>query len=212
MKSDHGISAVEVLTATASALLVLVSLGHTAVLQQRLFRSEARQLEARESSRRIVDLVARELRGAGFDPLGEGSFDGFREAIIVAARERIEVRADRHGSGGGDAPDGVVDPASDERVTFFRHAATRMIRQSFGDQVLSLSELPTPADGFVIRYFDPCGAEIVPPPGLELAEAERMRVRRVTIAASFVEPGSSSVRSAETSVALRNRAHLGCIR
>ncbi|HUE38927.1 MAG TPA: hypothetical protein VMR29_05445, partial [Candidatus Binatia bacterium] len=175
---------VEMLVAVGSSLSILAAVGGFARAESRMLQRECRRLGATEASRRVLDSIAREIRGAGFAPVA-GGFDGVADGLSIAARSRIELRSDAHGATSADPPDGILDPDSDERISFSLNAARGVVSESIGRQALPLTlESVVPADGLVLRYFDACGEELVPATGSELAAAERAQVRRVTIALS----------------------------
>jgi Tfp pilus assembly protein PilW len=203
-----GFSVLEVLVAAASSLLILAAVGGFARAESRMVERESRRLRAREANRRVVAMIAREIRGAGFAPVA-GGFDGASEGLAVAARARLEIRSDLHGTTSGDPPDGVLDPDSDERVGFSSSSSRGIISQSMGRQTMPLTlESMVPQDGLVIRYFDSCGSELVPPTGGELSPAERATVRAVTVRLTVVE--DTETVTSEARAALRNRETLRC--
>ena len=199
----------EMLVAVGSSLSILAAVGGFARAESRMLQRECRRLGATEASRRVLDSIAREIRGAGFAPVA-GGFDGLADGLSIAARSRIELRSDAHGAASGDPPDGILDPDSDERISFSLNAARGVVSESIGRQALPLTlESVVPADGLVLRYFDACGEELVPATGSELAAAERARVRRVTIALSVREVDGRAI-AAQAESTLRNRQALRC--
>ncbi len=208
MDRASGYTAIEILVATCSALLTLAALTGVFRLHGRLNNRESRALALRESSRRVLEMMVREVRGAGFEPLVGGSFDAEAEGVSVAGGNFIEIRSDRHGSSATEPPDGTIDLDSDERVAFFNNVGRRTIYQSVGQQILPLtssSEILAPPEGLELRYFDSCGRELVLPAGGELSDADRPRVRRIAIVLRLDAPGGSDSISAQAVAALRNR-------
>jgi len=204
-----GFTLLEMLVAVGSALFILAAVGGFARAESRMIDRECRRLRVTEANRRVLDMITRELKGAGFAPVS-GGFDGAADGLAVAERTRIEVRSDLHGTTAGDPPDGVLDVDSDERVGFVLNAARGLVSESIGRQVLPLTlESAVPADGLWFRYFDACGEEIVPATGTELAAAERARVRSVTVHLTTRAAGGDAVGGEVTST-LRNRQGLRC--
>jgi Tfp pilus assembly protein PilW len=209
VKKRAGLGLIEILVATCSSLLVLAAVGGFARAEARLLDREARRLRLREASRRVLDLVVREIRGTGFAPTA-GTFDGAADGLSIAAPDRIEIRSDWHGSSAGTPPDGVLDPDSDERTGFFLNASRGIVAETVGRQTLSLTlDSMVPADGLLFRYFDVCGLEITPASGPELSADERAKVRRVAVSLVVRERGGETI-TAEASSALRNRTGLEC--
>jgi Tfp pilus assembly protein PilW len=196
------------LVAVASSLSILAAVGGFARAESRMLDRECRRLRITEANRRVLEMIARELKGAGFAPV-PGGFDGAADGLAVAGRGRIEVRSDLHGATAGDPPDGLLDVDSDERVGFVLNAARGLVSESIGRQMLPLTlESAVPPDGLWFRYFDACGEEVVPATGTELAAEERARVRSVDIRLTIREAGAAL--AGEVNVTLRNRQGLRC--
>jgi type II secretory pathway pseudopilin PulG len=203
-----GFTLLEMLVAVGSSLAILAAVGGFARGQTRMVDRECRRLRLMETSRRVLDTIAREIRGAGFAPVA-GGFDGAADGLFVAGRNRIELRADLHGPTGGDPPDGLLDADSDERIGFALNATRGSISQTIGRQSVPLTlDGAVPADGLSFRYFDACDLEVVPARGGELAAEERPRVRRIAVALSVRETRDALV--ADVTATLRNRQTLRC--
>lgn len=203
-----GLTLVELLVSLGAALLIVAAIGGFARDESRLLDREAGRLRLREASRRVLEMVVRELRGAGFASIA-GGFDGSRGGISVADGDHVEVCSDLHGAAAASPPDGALDPDSDERIGFFSSPSRGVVSQSVGRQTLSLTlESMVPAGGLVFRYFDACGAEIPTGAG-ELSAEDRARVRVVGARLTVRERSGESV-TTEVSSALRNRAGLRC--
>jgi len=209
MNTSRGFTVVEMLVAVGSSLAILAAVGGFARGQARMVGRECRRLSITETSRRVLDTIAREIRGAGFTPV-TGGFDGAVDGLSLAEPNRIELRADLHGATSADPPDGVVDVDSDERVGFVLNSARGSVSQSIGRQSLPLTlDGSVPPDGLHFRYFDACDEELVPPSGLSLAAAELTRVRHITVALT-VREGSGNALAADATATLRNRQALRC--
>jgi type II secretory pathway pseudopilin PulG len=205
----RGFTLLELLVTFASSLLILAAIGSFCRSQGRLFDQETRGARLREASRRVLEMVAGEIRAAGFAPV-PGTFDGAADGLSVATVDRIEVRSDSHGEAGGDPPDGSADPDSDERIGFFLNAARGLINQTIGRQTVPLTlDSSVPPGGFRLRYFDACEREMAPPAGAGLDPAERAEVRRIAVELEIRDASGGRV-SAATSAALRNREGLRC--
>ncbi len=209
MKGTRGWTIVELLAAMACSLLILGALGGFVRGQTRFLDHELRRLALRETCRRVLDMVAREVRGAGYEPVG-GTFDGAADGLAVAARDRIELRSDWHGSSSADQPDGILDVDSDERIGFFLNPARGLVSETVGRQTLPLTlDSTVPANGFELRYLDACGAEVIAASGASLTAEERARVRSVAARLNVTQPGIGAV-SADIVSTLRNREALRC--
>jgi len=209
VNGSRGFTLVEMLVAIGCALLILAAVGNFSQAQGRAFEREARHLRLRETVRRVLATMSREVRGAGFAPL-TGTFDPAADGLSLAASDRFEVRADLHGAASGDPPDGVLDVDSDERIGFSLSAARGVVSETIGrqSQPLTLDGL-VPPQGLVVRYFDACDDELALAPGSTLDADARSRVRRMTIRLLAQDP-RGEVLEAETGIALRNRHTLRC--
>ncbi|MBI2962886.1 MAG: hypothetical protein HYY35_03965 [Deltaproteobacteria bacterium] len=203
-----GLTLVELLVSLGSSLLIVAAVAGFARDESRWLDREARRLRLREASRRVLEMVVRELRGAGFAPV-VGGFDGASDGVSIAAGDRLEVRSDLHGATADSPPDGALDADSDERIGFFPSPSRGVVSQSVGRQTLSLTlEGMVAADGLAFRYFDACGEEISTAAG-ELSAADRARVRIVGARLTVRDRSGDSITS-EASAMLRNRAGLRC--
>jgi type II secretory pathway pseudopilin PulG len=209
MKGGSGWTVVEMLAAMTCSLLILAALGGFVRGQTRFLDRETRRLALRESCRRVLDMVAREVRAAGYEPVS-GTFDGAADGLAIAARDRIELRSDLHGSSAADQPDGILDVDSDERIGFFLNPARGQVSEAVGRQTLPLTlDFSVPEGGFELRYLDACGAEIAATSGSSLTAVERARVRSVAARLNVTQPGVGGV-SADIVSTLRNREVLRC--
>jgi type II secretory pathway pseudopilin PulG len=209
VRSSGGFTLVEMLVAVGSSALILAAAGSFSRAQGRALERESRHLRLRETVRRVLGTMSREVRGAGFAPV-IGGFDGAADGLSIASTDRFEVRADLHGAATGDPPDGVLDVDSDERIGFSLNGARGVVTQTIGRQSQPLTlDGAVPARGLVVRYFDACDDEITVAPGAALDEDARRRVRRMTIRLAAHESGGETL-TAETGATLRNRHALRC--
>jgi type II secretory pathway pseudopilin PulG len=204
-----GFTIVEIIVSLASALLILAAAGSFARSQSRAFERESRHFALRETVRRVLATISRELRGAGFAPVF-GGFDGASGGLTVAETERIEVRADLHGTATSDPPDGDVDDNSDERIGFSLSRSRGLVSETIGRQSQPLTlEGMVPPNGLAFTYFDACDEEIPVPSGGGLDDANRARVRRIAVHFVARQAGGDAI-AADTTATLRNREDLRC--
>ena len=209
MKATNGWTVVEMLAAMTCSLLILAALGGITRAQTRFLNRESRRLELVETCRRVLDMITREVRGAGYSPVS-GTFDGPADGLTVAARDHIELRSDLHGASAGDPSDGTLDADSDESVGFVLNPSRGLVSETVGRQTLPLTiDFMVPPGGFEIRYFDACETEMVPTAGATLTAAERARVRSVSARLYVSQPGVGEV-SADVFSTIRNREPLRC--
>lgn len=204
----RGFSLLELLVSAASALLIVAAVCGFARAEGRLLDDEARRLRLREVSRRVLSMVVREVRHAGFTPRA-GTFDGATDGLTLALRNRIEVRADLHGSASGDSPDGRLDVDSDERSGFALNETRGLVSLESGRQTLPLTlDGVVPAGGLAFRYFDACGDELPLSPSGLTADA-RARVTRVHTTLTVRDVRGDAL-TASASATLRNRVEARC--
>jgi hypothetical protein len=205
----NGWTVVEMVAAMTCSLLILAALGGFARAQTRFLDRESRRLELRETCRRVLDMIAREVRGAGYAPV-DGTFDGAADGLAIAARDHVELRSDLHGASPGEPSDGILDADSDERVGFLLNPSRGSVSETIGRQTVPLTlDFTVPIGGFEIRYFDACESEVVPAGGASLTAAERARVRSIGARLAVTQPDVGGV-SAEFLSTLRNREQLRC--
>ncbi len=205
--SRRGTTLVELLIASVLGAAIVAAVCGFARAEGRLLEGETTRLRVRETSRRIVGMIVHELRHAGHAPR-PGSFDGERDGVSLAFADRVELRSDLHGAAAGDREDGILDADSDERTGFTWNARRRTVMLETGRQTSALT-----ADGavpaFTLRYFDPCGDELVPG-AIGLGPDERARVRAVRAALVTVDPRDGLPIAASGTAVLRNREDLAC--
>jgi len=209
MNPRSGFTLLELLVSVVSSLLIVAAVGSFSRAETRMVDREFRHLRVREANRRVLEMIVREIRGAGFAPVVPGGFDGALNGLAVAAEDRIEIRSDLHGATAADPPDGTLDTDSDERIGFFATATRGTVSESVGRQTLPLTTDSTvPRRGLLFRYLDPCGDEILPTGGTELSPDERARVRSIAIGLTTKEGTESA--SDLAIIELRNRRNLRC--
>jgi len=154
-----------------AALLAAVVLGAALTLLRThgtLARALQSGLAARSGAAWALGVVLRDVALAGADPMLAGVV-----AVRSATPDRLELESDLDG-------DGVIDPASAERLTLvYAASAEGRLMRWVGRQSMSVAS-PVPSDGFRLRYFAADGAEIGGG-AAALDEADRVRVCRVTV-------------------------------
>jgi type II secretory pathway component PulJ len=164
-------------------------------------RTEAGQLDMNDTARGVIELMAREIRMAGYNP--RCLTPSPVTAIVSAAPQRLRVQYDLN-------ENGVLDggAAASEDVLYDYDAATQSVLRTVGGQVSTLAT-DVPASGFAFRYYQQDGTELVPQGGV-LSGAQMTAVWRVSIRlepAKAADPRvATTVRSSSwTNVLLRNR-------
>lgn len=106
-----GFTLVEVLISLVTGSILLSAVISILVLQRQLYDVQDQVAEMVQTTRAAVDMIAREVRMAGFDPTGAG-FTG-----ISCNPSHLFIAADFRGSQPNDPPDGDIDDPG-ERIVF----------------------------------------------------------------------------------------------
>jgi type IV pilus assembly protein PilW len=173
----EGVSLVELLVSLAVVGLLLA--GVFSILRSGVgaYGWGAARIEAQQSARLALERMARELRGAGYDPTGAGI-----APIVVAAPDRVTAQGDLNGNG-------VVD-ATRERVTYLLRAGESVLRRDAGGGAQPIIE---GVRRLTLTYFDAGGTPTTDP-------------ARVAVIRMALEVGSGAATTVmETSVAIRNQ-------
>jgi type II secretory pathway component PulJ len=204
-RDQRGFSIVDMLVGAAVAMIIGAA-GVAFVRSQSLaMRTQATQLDLTDASRSVVELMAREIRLAGYNPRCLTAVENFsQKAITEAESQRIRIEYDLNENGQLDA-----GAAASEDVTYRYVAETRTLERVVGGTASVLAG-DIPASGFQIRYFLSLNGmdELVPP----VSAANRPSIKLVSIR---LEPersvdtrvDSDAHASLWTNVLLRNREH-----
>jgi len=157
--------------------------------QSRAMRVQAGQADLNDSSRGTVELMAREIRLAGYWPCGSSAtapcpgacplVGGSGRGIVTGATATfVRFQADLDGNG-------VIGTAAaaTEDVTYQYDAAnTKVTRTTGSGGGASTGDLATdvPAGSFAIKYYDSAGTELAPGDG-GLTQAQAGAVARVSL-------------------------------
>ncbi|MDX2166981.1 MAG: prepilin-type N-terminal cleavage/methylation domain-containing protein [Deltaproteobacteria bacterium] len=191
----RGFTLVELLIALLVCALLATAVAQFSRSMLRGVRVLEVASEAQEAARLGAQLIAGELRDAGFSPdarLGNG--------IRRAAADAVALVRDLNG-------DGDSDDAS-EAVAFQYNAATRTLVRGLGNAPPQPLLNDVPAGGLRFAFFDEAGAPLIA--SGELSDAQRARIRRI-VAQLVVEIGNPNpaearpIRATQTAtVVLRN--------
>jgi len=194
---QRGSSLVELMTST---LFVSIIMAMSYTFARSAFSAvhvqEARS-DVQEASVMALDIMAREIRLAGFSAAG-GPITGIRSAAV----DHIEVGCDLNG-------DGDVADAS-EIIAYAYNPTKQQITRATGAGAPQPFVRNVPAGGLRFAYFDAAGAIIaVPTNGLSASDCKRIRrvdlEVHVRIAAGPAAGGASIDDTIGTSVCLRNQ-------
>jgi prepilin-type N-terminal cleavage/methylation domain-containing protein len=112
LKSENGLSLVELLMAMAASLIILAAVYSVFTMTQKNFTTQNVAASTQQNLRSAIGLMTRDIRVAGLDPAGSGNF-GFR----YASRTKIHFTLDSIDSGSGDF-NGTVDETNFEQITY----------------------------------------------------------------------------------------------
>jgi hypothetical protein len=192
----RGATLVDLLT-SMTLILLLTGSAHTwargALFAHKVLEASA---AAQQEAVLAVDVLAREIRNAGFDAGSALS------PIPAASRESLELVADLNG-------DGDLDDAA-ERVRYAYRADRRQVTRASGHGSPQPFADDVPAGGLHFTFRDEGGGELNAG-SADLNEADVARIRRVDvrlrIELSNPDPRAAAPIAAQASmtVALRNR-------
>lgn len=168
-RSRAGFTLVEVLMGTLLLLMLMATMLATSRVHIFALKRQETQLDVQETARSVLDLMAREIRQAGYDPLCAKSFPG----VTDGRPQLLEVQFDHNANG-------ILD--ADEVVTYaYDPTAAQLTRASAGVAVVLATG--TGATSLSFKYYDGTGTRLSPAgTPAALTAAQRKAVRRVRIA------------------------------
>ena len=163
-----GFTLIEVTASTLLMLTLLATMFGAYRFQMFALKRQETQVDVQETARSILDVMAREVRHAGYDPLCVKTFTG----VSDARPQRLGVQFDRNA-------DGVL--AADETVTYaYDPEESHLARTSAGVTVPLATEIGATSLSF--GYFDAAGTQLVPTgTPAALTTTQRAAIRRVRI-------------------------------
>ena len=205
----RGFSSMEVLAGLGVTLILLAAVYTFQQAQTKAFLTQQVYSDSQNVTRSMIDLMARELRMACYDPgtaipksLGPCAPD-VKQGIIEATPTKIHFRQDLNG-------DNVIG-APGEDVTYDLSNGTILRTDGIAQPVVLASGVPT--GGLSFLYFNSTATQIVPggsPPALDQCQRDSVAKVRITVTANLPNPNAriptpiASV--AESEVAIRNRS------
>jgi prepilin-type N-terminal cleavage/methylation domain-containing protein len=112
LKSNNGLSLVELLMAMAASLIILAAVYSVFSITSKNCTTQNVAASTQQNLRSAIGLIARDIRAAGLDPAGSGSF-GF----IEASSTKIRFTLDSIDSGSS-VFNGDVDETNFEQITY----------------------------------------------------------------------------------------------
>ena len=204
----RGFSSMEVLAGLGLTLILLAAVYSFQQAQLKAFSTQQVYSDSQNVTRSVIDLMARELRMACYDPgtainkSGGPCAPDVKQGIIEATPTRIRFQQDLNGDNAIGAPG--------EDVTYELSNGSVLRTDGLAEPVVLASGVPT--GGLSFLYFDNGKPPAQIGPGAVLNQCQRDTVGkvRVTIRANLPNPNSriptpiASV--AESEVAIRNRS------
>jgi Tfp pilus assembly protein PilW len=214
-RHSRGISTLELLVGAALTLVMMGTLFSFFSTQQRAMATQSTYAQSQNVTRTVIDLFARELRMASFDPSGTAipmnvgvNCPEFRQAFVEATPTRLRFRQDLNGTG-------TINAAGEDIV--YELVGNEIRRQDMnvvgGAAIPLVSNVPT--NGLRFRYYDGSNppSELVPvgsPPALPEAQRNCIAKVRFSVRANLPNPNpritTTVVSAAESEVAVRNRS------
>jgi type IV pilus assembly protein PilW len=190
-KKNRGFTLIELLVAMGLGLVVLGAVLKVFVSQNRTNAAQQEVAYAQQNVRAAMDLMAREIRTAGYDPEDNGF-----EAIKTATSSSIRILSNLSGDDEAGDPN---DPNED--VTYAVNGSSQLTRSGnrMVDYVNNLQF------GYVLK-----DGTVLDPPGAALTTAQRADVRTVIIRLGVRtenpdrDTGQFRVRNLVTRVRVRN--------
>ena len=204
----RGFSSMEVLAGLGLTLILLAAVYSFQQAQLKAFSTQQVYSDSQNVTRSVIDLMARELRMACYDPgtainkSGGPCAPDVKQGIIEATPTRIHFQQDLNGDNAIGAPG--------EDITYDLSNGTIRRTDGLAEPVVLASGVPT--GGLSFLYFDNGKPPGQIGPGAVLNQCQRDSVGkvRVTVRANLPNPNSriptpiASV--AESEVAIRNRS------
>jgi hypothetical protein len=196
ISASAGSSLVELMISTMF-VTVLMAMSYT--FARAVFLSVQAQdakSDAQELLLTATDMLARDLRPAGFSASGQPL-----EAVRAATRERVEVAADLNGDGATDDPD--------ELIAYSYSAEKHELVRATGGASPQPLVPNVPTGGLQFTFFDANGSEIHS--DAALATEQRRRIHRIDVVLQIelsnidAAGREAPVSAVSTSICLRNQ-------
>ncbi|MEA2014583.1 MAG: prepilin-type N-terminal cleavage/methylation domain-containing protein [Thermodesulfobacteriota bacterium] len=107
---DDGFTIIELLIAMVVGLVLLGAMYSVFTMHNKIFNTQEQIAEMQQNARAAMDIMTREIRMAGYDPLGSAG-----AGIISAASDSLNFTLDTTGT--ADSPDGDIND-SNENITY----------------------------------------------------------------------------------------------
>jgi len=126
LKNERGYTLQELLVAIPLGMLILAGVTTTFVSQSRSYHAQEQINEMQQNARAAMDIMVREIKMAGYNPMGAAAFDNG-----IPDLTKYEVLADLNDD--GDMDDLVTDDPNEKITYTFQDDPTRQIFRDIND-------------------------------------------------------------------------------
>ncbi len=218
-KTDQGFTLVELLVAMSMGLVVLGAVLNMFTRQNRTNAAQQEVAYAQQNVRAALDLIARDIRGAGYNPTDASSFSG----VLAADQDYIRIQSDLNEDGDTTDPEASdpdlggartspdpTDPQED--LTYKLDSLTLLRGQRIADpttftvaapgqwtaqDVTMVEDVTNCQLGYVL--WDGSSVTTLDPPGAALTATQLSQVRtvimRLTVRTENTDPDTGQYRS-----------------
>lgn len=123
---NSGFTLIEVLVALALANIFMMAVLTIANVSTQSYRAQERVADAQQSVRAALDLMVRDIRMAGYDPMALSKEPSPGIGILVATDTVLQFSADLNAD--------RMDSGGIENLTYFYEPETKRLRQKEGDK------------------------------------------------------------------------------
>jgi len=178
----RGFSLIEMLIAMTVGLVVLGAMYNVFTIQNKAFGNQEEIVAMQQGVRAAMDMLAREVGMAGYDPVGVNSdTDGANDfSGVTVSGSQLQIKADMRGANPNDPPDGIIQATSQENTVYVFNAANKRITRNIGAGAQPFAEN---IDAFTFEYLDGSGS-------VTAASADVRRIR-ITITGRTTRPDPS---------------------
>lgn len=171
--SESGFTLVELLISILMTSLIVVAIYSIFRVQTHSVKLQESRLEAQEYARSVLDIMIREIRNAGYFPVGAcTTTPANTNGIITADSQTFQFVYDAN------AANGCAD--TDENVTYAFSTTGcsagfgNVTRKEGGNAAQSLTDCNVPTDGFTLTYYAQNSTTAMSP--IVLANIQRVQV------------------------------------
>jgi type IV pilus assembly protein PilW len=136
-QKERGFTLIELLVAIGIAMVILAAVTGTFITQSKALYSQEQVNEMQQSARVAIDLMAREIRMAGYNPT-DAAFNG-----VTYSASEMNIKSDLNG-------DGAIAGAGENVTYTFDAANMTILRNSDGTPQVVAQDV----EAFNFQYFD----------------------------------------------------------